>query len=902
MAPAPGMSSQLTMTHRGEIMTHPYKIGGIVAALIAGTLLSAGAAKATQSPPAPYHPAAGVRLLTAQSPAAYAFVVDPGTNSVIEYAKGANGNQAPVATISGSRTGLNNPTSAAVDPAGDLFVTNPGNGSIAEFAPGANGDVAPIATISGATDPVGLTLDPAGDLFVAEGNHDEVAEYAKGAKGDAAPITTISGVAARLDAAVGVALDSAGDVFVADDGDNSVTEYAQGANGDVAPVATISGPATGLSDPTGVALDSAGDLFVASNDGPVTEYAQGANGDVAPVATISGPATGLNAPTGVALDSAGDLFVANFGGPVTEYAKGANGNVAPIAAFSGPATGLALAPAPAYSFVANAGANSVTAYARGADGSRQVPAAIIQGPDTGLDAPTAVAVNPAGDLFVADDNDNSVTEYAPRAFGDAAPIATISGAATGLSGPFGLALDSAGDLFVGNAGNNSVTEYAPRPFGDVAPIATISGPDTGLNSPFGVALDSAGDLFVANDGASSVTEFAKGANGDAAPIVTISGAASGLSSPTGVAVNSAGDLYVVSSATDSVNEYEGLPGHIVLVGAIGGAATGLSEPGGIAVDPAGNLFVTNMGANSMTEYAADARGNEAPDATLAGPLSIPFGVALLPPPTVPGVPLIGTATAGNASATITFSPPWSDGGSPVTSYTVTAADLTHPAHGGQTATRTGSPLTVTGLANGDTYTLSVTATNAVGTGPRSGASNRVTPHAPAPTLSVSPGQGAAGTKISITGQGFQPKTTIVIHLDSSTGTRLATVTAGPTGKISLAARIPATTYGTHSALAVGSGRTLARASFKVLAAVAVSPATATSGTVVHATLSGFRAGQAITIRLNSATGTVMAHAKAASDGKATTSFLAPARPGGYWIYATTSAGPEARATLTVQRS
>jgi hypothetical protein len=807
MAPAPGMSSQLTMTHRGEIMTHPYKIGGIVAALIAGTLLSAGAAKATQSPPAPYHPAAGVRLLTAQSPAAYAFVVDPGTNSVIEYAKGANGNQAPVATISGSRTGLNNPASAAVDPAGDLFVTNPGDGSIAEFAPGANGDVAPIATISGATDPVGLTLDPAGDLFVAEGNHDEVAEYAKGAKGDAAPITTISGVAARLDAAVGVALDSAGDVFVADDGDNSVTEYAQGANGDVAPVATISGPATGLNDPTGVALDPAG-----------------------------------------------DLFVTNFGGSVTEYAKGANGNVAPIATFSGSATGLALAPAPAYSFVANVGANSVTAYAQGADGSRQVPAAIIQGPDTGLDAPTAVAVNPAGDLFV------------------------------------------------GNAGNNSVTEYAPRPFGDVAPIATISGPDTGLNSPFGVALDSAGDLFVANDGASSVTEFAKGANGDAAPIVTISGAASGLSSPTGVAVNSAGDLYVVSSATDSVNEYEGLPGHIVLVGAIGGAATGLSEPGGIAVDPAGNLFVTNMGANSMTEYAADARGNEAPDATLAGPLSIPFGVALLPPPTVPGAPLIGTATAGNASATITFSPPSSDGGSPVTSYTVTAADLTHPAHGGQTATRTGSPLTVTGLANGDTYTLSVTATNAVGTGPRSGASNRVTPHAPAPTLSVSPGQGAAGTKISITGQGFQPKTTIVIHLDSSAGTRLATVTAGPTGKISLAARIPATTYGTHSALAVGSGRTLARASFKVLAAVAVSPATATSGTVVHATLSGFRAGQAITIRLNSATGTVMAHAKAASDGKATTSFPAPARPGGYWIYATTSAGPEARATLTVQRS
>jgi Fibronectin type III domain len=884
-------------------MMHPYTIGGVVAALMAGTLLSAGAAKAAQSPSVPDHPAAAVRQLAAQSsPAAYSFIVDPGTNSVIEYAKGANGNQAPVATISGSKTGLNDPTSAALNPAGDLFVTNPGDGSVAEFAAGANGDAAPIATISGATDPVGLTLDPAGDLFVAEGNHDSVAEYAKGANGDAAPIATISGPATGLDFAMSVALDSAGNLFVANDGDNSVTEYAPGANGDVAPIATISGPDTGLSLPVGVALDPAGDLFVASNDGPVTEYAPGANGDAAPVATISGPATRLNDPTGVALDPAGDLFVANFGGPVTEYAPGANGNIAPIVTFSGPATGLALAPAPAYSFVANVGANSVTEYAQGADGSRQVPAAVIQGPATGLDAPTAVAVNRAGDLFVADDNDNSVTEYAPRAFGDAAPIATISGAATGLNGPFGLALDSAGDLFVGNAGSNSVTEYAPGPLGDVAPIATISGPDTGLNSPFGVALDSAGDLFVANDGASSVTEYAPRAFGDAAPIATISGAASGLSSPTGVAVNSAGDLYVVSSASDSVNEYEGLPGNIVLVGAIGGAATGLNEPAGIAVDPAGNLFVTNMSANSMTEYAPDARGDQAPAVTLAGPLSIPFGVAVQPPPTVPGAPVIGTATAGNAAAAVTFSPPAPDGGSPVTSYTVTATDLTHPAHGGQTATGKGSPLTVTGLANGDTYTLSVTATNAAGTGPRSAASNRVTPHAPAPTLSVSPGQGAAGTKISFTGQNFQPETTIVIRLNSTAGTRLATATAGSTGKISVAAKIPATTYGTHSAVAVGPGGTLARASFKVLAALALSPATATSGTPVHATLTGFQAGQAITIRLNSATGTVVAHAKAASDGKATASFRAPARPGSYRVYATTSDGIKASATLSVPRS
>jgi hypothetical protein len=69
---------------------------------------------------------------------------------------------------------------------------------------------------------------------------------------------------------------------------------------------------------------------------------------------------------------------------------------------------------------------------------------------------------------------------------------------------------------------------------------------------------------------------------------------------------------------------------------------------------------------------------------------------------------------------------------PVTSYTVTASDLTTPAHGGQKASGPASPIFVTGLTNGDSYTFSVTATNAAGTGPASAPSNAVTPTAPPP--------------------------------------------------------------------------------------------------------------------------------------------------------------------------
>ena len=95
------------------------------------------------------------------------------------------------------------------------------------------------------------------------------------------------------------------------------------------------------------------------------------------------------------------------------------------------------------------------------------------------------------------------------------------------------------------------------------------------------------------------------------------------------------------------------------------------------------------------------------------------------PTTVPGAPTIGTATAGNASATVTWSAPASNGGSPITGYSITP----YIGATAQTAVTVGNVLTydVTGLTNGTTYTFTVAAINAVGTGAASAASNSVTP-------------------------------------------------------------------------------------------------------------------------------------------------------------------------------
>ena len=104
---------------------------------------------------------------------------------------------------------------------------------------------------------------------------------------------------------------------------------------------------------------------------------------------------------------------------------------------------------------------------------------------------------------------------------------------------------------------------------------------------------------------------------------------------------------------------------------------------------------------------------------------VTFGYTINPAPVAPGAPTGVSASLGNAQAQVSWTAPGSDGGSPVTGYTVTSAP------GARTCTTTGAlSCTVTGLTNGISYTFTVTATNGAGTGPASGASAPVTPTAP----------------------------------------------------------------------------------------------------------------------------------------------------------------------------
>ena len=176
-------------------------------------------------------------------------------------------------------------------------------------------------------------------------------------------------------------------------------------------------------------------------------------------------------------------------------------------------------------------------------------------------------------------------------------------------------------------------------------------------------------------------------------------------------------------------------------GSIGGSPiTGYTvtcNPGAIGMSGAGSPItvtgLTNGTTYSCTVIATNGAGSSPPSAA-----------ASVTPLGVPGAPTIGTATPGNGRATVTFTAPAVTGGSATTGYTATC----NP--GGITASGAGSPITVTGLANGTTYACSVTASNAQGTGPASGTAS-VTP-----SFNVFSGPSATGSGIitaSFTGGG-----------------------------------------------------------------------------------------------------------------------------------------------------
>jgi DNA-binding beta-propeller fold protein YncE len=131
---------------------------------------------------------------------------------------------------------------------------------------------------------------------------------------------------------------------------------------------------------------------------------------------------------------------------------------------------------------------------------------VIQGPNTQLNWPTAVAVHPErGELFVANDTGHSVLVFRTDANGDVTPIRVLKGPRSLIKNPTGLAVDLANnELWVANFGNHTATVFRIDAGGDVPPLRIIrsapaNAPAPMLSNAHTVAYDTKREeLLVAN--------------------------------------------------------------------------------------------------------------------------------------------------------------------------------------------------------------------------------------------------------------------------------------------------------------------------------------------------------------------------------------------------------------------
>ncbi|MEI6143412.1 MAG: fibronectin type III domain-containing protein [Mariniphaga sp.] len=278
---------------------------------------------------------------------------------------------------------------------------------------------------------------------------------------------------------------------------------------------------------------------------------------------------------------------------------------------------------------------------------------------------------------------------------------SVPGAPTGVSATAGDGQASVSFTQPASNGGSPITTYTatsnPGSFTGTLSQAgsgtiTVAGLTNGTPYTFTVKATNINGTGAASDPSNSVTP------------ATVPGAPTGVSATAGNGQASVSFTAPASNGGSPITSY-----------------TATSDPGNITgiLNQAGSGTITVSGLTNGTAYTFTVTATNSKGTGAASTAS-----NSVTPATVPGAPIIGTATSGTGQASVPFTAPGSNGGSTITSYTATST----PGNFTGTLTQAGSgTITVTGLTPGTTYTFTVTATNAIGTGAASAASNSVTP-------------------------------------------------------------------------------------------------------------------------------------------------------------------------------
>jgi DNA-binding beta-propeller fold protein YncE/tetratricopeptide (TPR) repeat protein len=218
------------------------------------------------------------------------------------------------------------------------------------------------------------------------------------------------------------------------------------------------------------------------------------------------------------------------------------------------------------------------------------PTSIAVAPPGVFRGPAGLAVDGAGNVYVADSGDDRIQELSPSG----QPIAQwgASGVDPGqFDGPSGVALDRAGNLYVADAGNSRIQVFSPR--GELLATWGQEGEGPGeFEYPVGVAVDGQGHVYVADAGNYRVQKLSP-AGEPLASWGTYEHGTGEFLDITAVAVDERGDVYVADAGNNRITKFG--PDGAVLDRFDGDGGGRFQRPYGVAVDRQGNIYLADWG-------------------------------------------------------------------------------------------------------------------------------------------------------------------------------------------------------------------------------------------------------------------------------------------------------------------
>jgi DNA-binding beta-propeller fold protein YncE len=400
---------------------------------------------------------------------------------------------------------LSRPRGVTLDSVGNIYVADTENdvirkvtsaGVVTIFAGGlrSTGSINGVGTAARFNQPYSVAANADGDVYVTSFNDHAIRKIAA-----AGLVTTFAGElafgtddglggAARFSSPSGIAVDASGTAYIADTANHVIRKIT--ASGVVSTFAGTpltpgqidgTGSAARFNLPTGVALDRAGNIYVAdAGNFAIRKITVG--GVVSTVA-----ASLLGGPTGVAVDMVGNIYVAEYGGRTIDK-------------------------------ITTSGVVSTFAGTPDVAGSADGPASSAQ-----FFAPTGVAVDGSGNVYVADYLNCTI-----RKISTAGVVSTLAGAAnTGgntdgfgsaarFNLPRGVAVDGAGNVYVADSHGHTIRKITPLGLvSTIAGAAYIPGAGDGIggaarfNLPQGIAVDGSGNVYVADTANNAIRKLSR---------------------------------------------------------------------------------------------------------------------------------------------------------------------------------------------------------------------------------------------------------------------------------------------------------------------------------------------------------------------------------------------------------